>query len=73
MTAPDRPPQLLSLDEIGERLERVLAQSPADETEVVWLETFRGKARRQGSRVDVHAGPQRSILVRRTTCCGAGD
>lgn len=55
---------LLSLDEIGERLERVLAESPADETEIVWLETRHGSARRQGSRVDVHAGPHRNVLVR---------
>ena len=55
---------LLSLDEIGERLERVLAESPADETEIVWLETRHGSARRQGSRVDVHTGPHRNVLVR---------
>ncbi len=57
-------PALLSLDEIDERLGRVLAGSPADETELVWLEVLRGEASRRESRIDVRVSPERTVLVR---------
>lgn len=57
-------PELLAIDEIGERLETVLAESPADETEVVWLEVSRGEATRRGKRAEVRISPERTILVR---------
>ena len=62
-TAADRK-ELLSLDEISETIERILRDSPADETEVVWLESRRGRARRQRSRVDAWVTPERTILIR---------
>ncbi len=55
---------LLSLDQIGDRLETVLAGSPADETELVWLEVLRGDGLRRGHRVDVRVSPERTVLVR---------
>lgn len=56
--------RLLETDAIGSRIEEVLKHSPADETEIVWLEVRRGSARRQGSRVDVRVTPERTVLVR---------
>jgi predicted Zn-dependent protease len=41
--APLRPPELMPLDEMLARLDRVLAASPADETEIAWLEVRRGR------------------------------
>ncbi len=57
-------PQLLSIEEIDERLERTLAQSAADETEMVWLEVSRGEATRNGKHIEVRVSPERTILVR---------
>ncbi len=62
--AADIKPELLPIDEIGDRLEAVLASSPADETELVWLEVVRGVATRTGSRTDVRLVPERTVLVR---------
>ncbi len=56
--------RLLELDDIGSRIETVLAHSPADETEVVWLEVRRGTARRKDSRIDLQITPERTVLVR---------
>ncbi|MCH7665027.1 MAG: hypothetical protein IH936_03735 [Acidobacteria bacterium] len=55
---------LLEVDEIAERIETVLEYSPADETEVVWLEVRRGAARRQNKSVDLTLQPERTVLVR---------
>jgi predicted Zn-dependent protease len=54
----------LPLADIADRLERLIRDSPADETEVVWLEATRGFARRQRSRIDAHMGPERTVLIR---------
>ena len=43
---------LLSVDQIAERLERALSHSPADETELVWLEVNHGTASNRGQRID---------------------
>lgn len=50
--------------EITERIETVLERSPADETEVVWLEVMRGTARREKKNVAVTMQPERTVLVR---------
>ena len=54
----------MSAEEISERLETVLAQSPADETELVWLEVGRGRATRRGKRIETQLSPERTVLVR---------
>ncbi len=56
--------ELLSLEEMSERLERALATSAADETELVWLETRRGEAAARGQRIHARSLPERTILVR---------
>jgi predicted Zn-dependent protease len=64
--------ELASLDEMTARLERALAASPAESTEIVWIETRRtqviaGRGRRDAARA---AGPggrapcERNLLVR---------
>ncbi|MCP4203295.1 MAG: hypothetical protein GY769_15335 [bacterium] len=55
---------LLEVEDIAERIETVLDHSPADETEVVWLEVRRGAARRQNRRVELKVRPERTVLVR---------
>jgi PmbA protein len=56
--------ELMPMDEMLARLDRVLAASPADETEIAWLEVRRGreesgnKPRREGER------RERTLLVR---------
>lgn len=55
---------LLDVEDIASRIETVLEHSPADETELVWLELRRGTATRQGSRVDLRLTPERTVLVR---------
>ncbi len=54
----------MPVEQISERLEAVLAASPADETELVWLEVLRGEASRRGKRIDVRVSPERTVLVR---------
>ncbi|MDH3253636.1 MAG: metallopeptidase TldD-related protein [Acidobacteriota bacterium] len=56
--------QLHSLEVITDRMERLLQNSPADETEIVWLEARKAYARRQRSRIDTKTGPERTVLVR---------
>jgi predicted Zn-dependent protease len=56
--------ELLSLDAITDISDRVLKHSPADETEIVWLEARRGYARRQRSRIDARVNPERTVLIR---------
>ena len=55
---------LLEIDEIAERIETVLEHSPADETEVTWLEVRRGAAERQKRKIDLTMQPERTVLVR---------
>ncbi len=62
--AAPRGAESLSLDEISERLERTLATSAADETELVWLEIRRGEAAARGQRIQARRLPERMILVR---------
>jgi predicted Zn-dependent protease len=57
-------PERLPLADVAGRLEVLLRDSPADETEVVWLEATRGFARRQRSRIDAHLRPERTVLIR---------
>lgn len=54
----------LPLDAAQERLERALADSPADETEIVWLEIERGGASNRGERVLLRPTHERTVLVR---------
>ena len=58
--------ELLSLDEIRERCERVLSASPADATTLVWMEIGRAAAATGRRRRDDLAPParERSVLVR---------
>lgn len=75
--------KLLEMKDIGSRIESVLEHSPADETEVVWLEVRRGTAQRKGPRVELRITPERTVLVRvldlgrvgsyRTGSDGAGE
>jgi predicted Zn-dependent protease len=63
------PPSLAPVEEMVARLERALAGSPADETELVWLEARRSlESNRQESngrgRRDSFEAPERSLLVR---------
>jgi predicted Zn-dependent protease len=55
---------LLPLAEMAERLERVLRDSPADETELTWLEVRRGEGSVRGERAEVSARAQRTVTVR---------
>lgn len=55
---------MLSLDAIAENLERALQASPADETEVVWLEVRRGTAQNQRRRIESRIHHERTILIR---------
>ena len=59
-----RPQELLAIDEVAERLESVLDQSPADETELVWLELKRGESSHRAQRSDPHDTLHRTVLVR---------
>lgn len=55
---------LLPLAEIAERLERVLADSPADETEATWLEIERGGAESRGGPAEVTLHRERTVNLR---------
>jgi predicted Zn-dependent protease len=62
VSAPLSSPELMPLDEMLARLDRVLTASPADETEIAWLEVRRGREgmgkTRDGER------RERTLLVR---------
>jgi PmbA protein len=45
-------------------MEGALSNSPADETELVWLEVNQGTASNRGQRIDSRLLPERTILVR---------
>jgi predicted Zn-dependent protease len=62
--AKPKPRELESIESIGRTLERVLESSPADETELVWLEVRRGEATRQGNQIEASIRPERTVLVR---------
>ncbi len=57
-------PRLLSVDQIAERLEAALARSPADETELVWLELTRGSGGRRRGSAAADLVLERTLLVR---------
>ncbi|HKI06586.1 MAG TPA: metallopeptidase TldD-related protein [Thermoanaerobaculia bacterium] len=77
---PDGP---VALDEIVSRLEHVLAISPAEATEISWLEVRRGQESNGKRRRDTYEQHERTILVRvresgrsglhRTSACGRSD
>jgi predicted Zn-dependent protease len=58
---PDGP---VALDEIVRRLEHVLALSPAEATEISWLEARRGQESNGKRRRDSYAQHERTILIR---------
>ncbi|HYG63740.1 MAG TPA: metallopeptidase TldD-related protein, partial [Thermoanaerobaculia bacterium] len=62
MPSADSP--LASLDEMMARLDRVLAASPADTTELAWLEIRRGRESNAKYRRDTFQYRERTILVR---------
>ena len=56
--------ELLTLDVISERLERALRHSPADETELVWIESRKGLASNRGTRIDAGTTRHRTLMAR---------
>ncbi len=56
--------EFLPLPAIAERLERVLRDSPADETEATWLELERGSAESRGGPVEAAVHRQRTVTLR---------
>jgi hypothetical protein len=56
--------EFLPLLAIAERLERVLRDSPADETEATWLELERGSAESRGGPVEAAVHRQRTVTLR---------
>jgi predicted Zn-dependent protease len=53
-----------AIEEMVERLERALADSPADETDIVWLDARRGHESLGKRRTDGSAAQERTLLVR---------
>jgi predicted Zn-dependent protease len=76
-------PTMVPLDEMVTRLERALASSPADATELVWIEARRGQESNGKRRRDSYEQQERTVLVRvresgrygvhRIGACGASD
>lgn len=58
------PPVLTPLDEMIARLERTLEASPADATEIVWVEARRGQESNGKRRRDSFEQQERTVLVR---------
>lgn len=58
------PPLLVPVEEMLARLDRALASSPADETELVWIEARRGQESNGKRRRDSFEIPERNLLVR---------
>ncbi len=54
----------MELDDILERLDGALKHSPADETELVWIERRRGDAASRGPRVDARMTRHRTVVAR---------
>lgn len=55
---------IVPLDVAQERLETALKDSPADETEIVWLEIQRRGSSNRGERIPLRPGHERTVLVR---------
>jgi predicted Zn-dependent protease len=53
-----------ALEEVVDRFERVLASSPADETEMVWIERRRGRAALRAAKGDEAVRTEGIVLVR---------
>jgi predicted Zn-dependent protease len=58
------PPSLVPVEEMLSRLDRALASSPADETELVWIEARRSQESNGKRRRDSYEIPERNVLVR---------
>jgi len=58
------PLPLVPVEEMLARLERALASSPADETELVWIEARRSQESNGKRRRDSYEIPERNLLVR---------
>ncbi|HEX7183614.1 MAG TPA: metallopeptidase TldD-related protein [Thermoanaerobaculia bacterium] len=58
------PSPLASIEEMVARLERALASSPADDTEIVWIEARRGQESNSKRRRDNFEVQERTLLVR---------
>lgn len=58
------PTPLVPVEEMLARLDRALASSPADETELVWIEARRGQESNGRRRSDSYEIPERNLLVR---------
>jgi predicted Zn-dependent protease len=56
--------EFLSLEAISDRIETALRHSPADETEIVWLEKRRGKSRKRNRQIEARLNHERTIMVR---------
>ena len=54
----------LAIEEMAERLERALADAPADETDIVWLEVRRGQESLGRRRTEGAEAQERTLLVR---------
>lgn len=61
---PMPPPALVPVEEMLARLDRALASSPADETELVWIEARRSQESNGKRRRDSYEIPERNLLVR---------
>ena len=57
-------PSQVPLEEMLARLDRALASSPADETELIWIEARRGQESNGRRRSDGYEIPERNLLVR---------
>lgn len=63
---------LLALDEIANRLDQALAASPADATEIVWLESRLGEVSSSRRHEDEHRLLRRNVEVRVIDRCRSG-
>src|SRR6185436_7481201 len=58
------PSSPVPVEEMLARLDRALASSPADETELVWIEARRGQESNGKRRRDSFEIPERNLLIR---------
>jgi predicted Zn-dependent protease len=58
------PTSLVPIEEMLTRLDRALAHSPAEETEIVWIEARRGQESNGKRRRDSFESPERTLLIR---------
>ncbi len=55
---------MLRMDEISDRIEGVIGRSPADETEIVWIEKQSNRAQNRKRQIEIEGRSERTILVR---------